>query len=242
VEQFGREYGSALTEAAVDFVKDWRTQGLVPTAPDGTVAPLAEAIFKLSDDDLVARTYIGAMMGFLPTVDANVRLSLNEWLKDGTFWSLRAAMAADSVLTFAKAETLLMPPLIRAMQLRPSPELVWRTAMHHHQLGKNTPGASTVQVEPDDKVVLSIVSATQQCLEKGEQDLLPMFGGKSCPRASSPTHACPGYKAAMGAILGVLSALLECKESMRPTPVPLAFIFDGPIPEGIIPAHATALF
>lgn len=226
VVDFGCEYGSTLTEAVREFVADHRKAGTRPTARIG------EAIFDKFDDpardDEVARTMVGAMMGFLPTVDGNLRLSLNEWLLDGTFWSLRSAMAAPNPAhpdPYAKAIALLRTPLIRAMQLRPSPELVWRTSKCPHSIGK-------VPVDPDDIVVLSIVSATQQCLERGDLDLYPMFGGHRSPTQTCPVHACPGYAAAMGVILGVLSALLEVKESMRPSPVPLAFTFEGPLPQG----------
>jgi Dyp-type peroxidase family len=226
VVDFGCEYGSTLTEALREFVRDHRKAGTRPTARIG------EAIFGKFDDpardDEVARTMVGAMMGFLPTVDGNLRLSLNEWLRDGTFWSLRAAMAAPNPANpepYTKAIALLRTPLINAMQLRPSPELVWRTAKCAHSIGK-------VPVDPDDIVVLSIVSATQQCLERGDPDIYPIFGGHRSSPQSCPVHACPGYGAGMGVILGVLSALLEVKESMRPSPVPLAFTFEGPrLPE-----------
>jgi hypothetical protein len=216
-----------LTQAVREFVNDHRKWKTRPTAPGGGAAPIADAIFGKFDDpardDEVARTLVGALMGFLPTVDGNLRLSLNEWLRDGSFWSLRAAMAIpDPASAYDRAKKLLREPLIRTMQLRPSPELVWRTAARPHTIG-------TVPVDPDDTVVLSVVSATQQCLAKGDPDISPVFGGNYSGE-SSPTHACPGYKAGMGVILGVLSALLEVKASMRPSPAPLAFTFEGPVP------------
>ena len=233
-------YGSTLTQAVREFVNDHRKAGTRPTGPDKrTPARIGVAVFGSFDDpardDEVARTLVGALMGFLPTVDGNLRLSLNEWLRDGSFWSLRTAMATPDPVTptpdmatpYAKAKKLLRGPLVRAMQLRPSPELVWRTATRHHTIGRGE-----VPVVPDDKVVLSIVSATQQCLERGDPDIFPVFGGDRLadPR---PVHACPGYGAGMGVMLGILSALLEVKEAMRPSPAPLAFTLEGPIPPGI---------
>jgi hypothetical protein len=107
-----------------------------------------------------------------------------------------------------------------AMQLRPSPELVWRTACCHHLLGP-------VPVAPGDLVVLSIVSATQQCLQQRIADVSPIFGGDRS-LAEHPTHACPGYKAAMGVLLGMIAALLDVPHCMRPTPAPLVLQFSGP--------------
>jgi hypothetical protein len=168
-------------------------------------------------------------MGFLPTVDGNLRLTLNEWLRDGTFWSLRAALDGRKFADLEDAHTLLSAPLKQAMQLRPSPELVWRTATRRHALG--TDSGSSVWVEAGDRVVASVVSATQQCLALGKEDIIPLFGGDRS-KQHHPTHACPGYGAGMGVILGMLSALLEVKESMRPSVAPLAFVFEGPCDGG----------
>ena len=235
-EHYGCVYGATLTKAFVTLVAGWGgTPPSNPNKPDGVPARIAAGLFKAYEnpafgalpraelDALVARTFVGALMGFLPTVDGNLRLSLNEWLIDGTFWSLRAALAEQpGAAPYSKAG-LLRAPLLKAMQLRPSPELVWRTAVSHHSLGAE--GFET-PVEPGDKVVISVVSATQQCLKEGSSDIYAVFGGERA--GVHPTHACPGYAAAMGVMLGILCALLEAQESMRPSPAPLAFTFDGP--------------
>ena len=126
-------------------------------------------------------------------------------------------------------------PLAQAMQLRPSPELVWRTVARHHAIGN---GKVIVPVEPGEKIVVSIVSATQQCLAEpsasqcrhgGRADLSPIFGGVRGAPGLSPTHACPGYAAGMGVLLGILTALVKVDVAMRPSPAPLAFTFDGPV-------------
>jgi cytochrome P450 len=121
--------------------------------------------------------------------------------------------------TYADAEKTMGRALVEAMQLRPSPELVWRTAKRPHKLGN-------VNVEKGELVVVSIVSAMQQCLESKDDDIYAVFGGKR-EGDSPPTHACPGYKMAMGVLMGILSAFLEVKGSMRASPAPLAFTFEG---------------
>ena len=174
-------------------------------------------------DALTAHTFSGVLMGFLPTVDGNLRLSLNEWLRDGTFWSLRAVCAQRADLSaYERADLLLRLPLIEVMQLRPSPELVWRKVKGDGvQIGKESLSNGAI-------VVLSLVSATQQCLSEGKRDVvLPIFGGERTEDGRHPTHACPGYKAGMGVLLGMLGAMADVKEIMRASPAPLAFTFEG---------------
>jgi hypothetical protein len=110
---------------------------------------------------------------------------------------------------------------MRSMQLRPSPELVWRTVTRHHDLGP-------VAVAPGDLVVLSIVSATQQCLQQQIVDVYPIFGGDRS-KPEHPTHACPGYQASMGVLLGIVAGFLDVTVSVRPTPAPLVLAFSGAV-------------
>ena len=235
-QEFGHAYGAALREAFGKLIKRHRDTPAAAPVLNAT-APLTDAILRAcpratpqdsAADDLAGRTLIGAMMGFLPTVDGNLRLSMNEWLRDGTFWSLRAAVASlaalDNTAALAAAHKLLEQPLKRAMQLRPSPELIWRTATRHEKLGEEA-------LRPGDKIVLALVSSTHASLESElphvDADVSPIFGG--LPKvAGYPTHACPGYEAALGAMLGVLYALMECPHTMRPSVAPLALVLEGP--------------
>jgi cytochrome P450 len=188
-------------------------------------ARLAQAVFESlprEDDTTLANTLAGVMMGYLPTLDGQLRAVLNEWLRLGEFWSLRAAWAADpeSQPTAAKAERVLGPALRRTMQFRPVPELIWRTATRDGtQLGN-------VTLQAGDIVVLSLTSANQQRLADGlSQDVYAVFGGER--KAGGPTHACPGYVPAMQVLLGVLAGWMDCQETLRPTPAPLAFTLEG---------------
>jgi Dyp-type peroxidase family len=225
-EEYGSLYGQTLTATMHEFIKPFCENRTVPNDPTGKPAPITAAILEAHWQHQmsltqVARSLVGAMMGFLPTLDGNLRRSLNEWLKDHTYWCLRARLPSASGDAFARANALLREPLMRAMQLRPSPELVWRTVTRHHDLG-------AVAVAPGDLIVLSIVSATQQCLQQRLADVYPIFGGDRSA-ADHPTHACPGYQASMGVLLGFVSALLEVTDCVRPTPAPLVLAFSGPV-------------
>lgn len=235
VARIGSLHGTAVNTAFRQWVTALRDNNEVPKDPNNNPARLGAAFFDAfprpvggtaqqneAQDELVAVIVLGAMIGFLPTVQGNLRQSLNEWLQDGTFWSLRAGLTAPSSIT-SVADPKLGPvrtALQRSMMLRPSPEVVWRRAVRDHMLGQ-------LQVHTGETVVVSIVSATHEKLEQGQVDTEMVFGG---PNAGSavPTHACPGRLAAMGTLMGIVTALLECKEALRPTPFPLSFRIEAP--------------
>lgn len=225
VEEMGRQVGQAITSAMVGFVRRMRaTAQTVPLAPDGKPAPVAAAIFHAfpDDNDIVARTMVGVLMGFLPTTDGNVRLVFDQWLRDGTYTSLRCALAASNEAdAFNRGKKMISSPLIRAMQWRPMPEVVWRVAKNNHRIG-------AIEVQAGETVVISIVSATHELLARGASDVTPVFGGLR--HAPHPTHACPGYDAAMEVLLGIASAFLEVPETVRMHPAPLVLSFEGPVP------------
>jgi hypothetical protein len=103
-------------------------------------------------------------------------------------------------------------------------QLVWRTVApgKAHVLGP-------VKVKPGDRIVVAIVSATQQKLAAGAADVFPVFGGDR-GAAAAPLHACPGHAAGMGLLLGTVCALLQAPGDLRPSPVPLSLTFVGPTP------------
>jgi Dyp-type peroxidase family len=208
--QVGQRHGVLLKEAVRAFVDaNWTS--------DPKPGKLAAALFAAfpTDREKLTSTLIGVMMGFLPTVDGNLRGALYEWISDRSLWDHQLAYlpirAGEDRL--AQAQEVLLPPLQQALLLRPVPELVWRTALRRHFLGP-------VEVSPGDRVVVSIVSATHECLINGEPGLFLSFGGHR-RAADQPTHACPGYMMAIGVMLGVLAGLLESVQ-FKPTMSPMA--------------------
>src|SRR5262249_12312477 len=159
--------GAAVRRAMIAFLKD---QGASIKAPV-TRAVLDSDPGKASIE-FAARTIAGAMMGFIPTVEGNLRRILNEWLREGTLWTLRARYAGTHAANFIEAWSRLGDPFIPAMQLRAVPELIWRTATLSHTLGE---GPHRVVVEPGDVVVAGAISATQQNLQDGRSDLYDAF-------------------------------------------------------------------
>lgn len=207
--QQGQDHGRAL--------KDYVEARLHAGGPDlqSSNASIIGARLRGIDKAQYASTLIGIMMGFLPTVDGTLRSALYEWVNDRSLWDLQLAWAAHRgqppSAALDVATEVIEPVLRRTMQLRPVPELVWRTATTRRTLGG-------VEVAPGERIVVGIVSAMQQNLQEGSPDLWPVFGGRRAGE-QHPTHACPGHEMAMGVMLGVLAGLLgaELRPSLSPT-------------------------
>jgi cytochrome P450 len=201
IAKYGRDQGKRLTAAAERYFAQLRKM----KQPQGGLA--AEMLkFKAlrNDNNLLARTLIGIMVGMLPPTDGNLRAILYEWLEEKTFWRHQQSLAAASGYkepNLVAAIESLEGPLKRAMQKRPAPDLLWRTAKKADTLG-------TVNVEPGDKIILAIVSATLEKYNDENNDVYAVFGGNR-RGVEPPTHACPAYNMAMGAMLGILAALLS---------------------------------
>ena len=181
------------------------------------------------DLDLAARTIVGAIMGFVPTIEGGSRRIVAEWLRDGTMWQLRASVGAGALNDGTSAAEVLHAPICRAMQLRPVPELIWRTAKTAHELAR-TVSHQAESVQSDDRLILALVSATHQGLESNQSDVRPIFGGVRKQVGSAPTHACPGYLPAMGIITGLLSALVDTHYQLRPATTHGILSFEGDFP------------
>ena len=222
VEAAGSAHGTAVRSAMTDFLTKFKQTITAPVTRAVLNSPRAAG-----DIPFVARTIAGAMMGFIPTVDGNMRRILNEWLREGTLWALRARYAGTVAKDYTDALNRLRDDFIPAMQLRAVPELIWRTAVAAYTLGKDK---HEVLVRPGDIIVAGAVSATQQNLVEGRQDIYHAFGGNRRV-AGHPTHSCPGADPALAVMLGFFSALVETPLPLRAGPAPLTLCLDGRVPK-----------
>ena len=226
VVRFGIAHGQAVREAALRMVRRLRSHGLALQAPVG------EAALKAVDDEDAARDFAGSVMGMVPTLDATLRRLLSEWAGDGTLWFQRARCGGVRHADFAAAEAL-DPPIARALQLRPMPELVWRVATGEHRL-TGSDGRELV-LRRGETVVVALVSALQRRLTGPDAGLDWMFGG-SRDDSPTPTHACPGRAAALAVLRGVAAAFVEYAGGLRPGATAPALMLEGPNPHAAAPA------
>jgi hypothetical protein len=193
----GQTLGRLLKDTVTKFIAKHRADGTVPQAE------LSRVIFQAfpGDDDLIGRTIIGVMMGFLPTTFFNIVFVATEWWKSGTYKNLQQQLQANRDPAFKRAKAVLETPMIASMQRNCMPDAVWRTATKKHTLGN-------VEVNPGDMIHINIVEATRADQKAGKADVFPIFGGDRS-QTTHPQHACPGQKLAMGVMLATLNAMLE---------------------------------
>lgn len=205
----GRRCGRLLREKVAQFVARRRAAG---TPLEGNVSAALFAAFADTpqENDLLTRTLIGVMIGFLPTTQGNLIAVAQAWA-DGRFTALKAAYLANPEPDpYLRAEQVIRRPLIAAMQGAPTPPAIWRTARRDHVLEGDPP----VEVKAGDRLFINIDSATREDLGNGIVDPFPIFGGDRSqdPR---PTHACPGFEAGMGVLLGIFAGLMQAGPGVR---------------------------
>lgn len=242
VQAYGQAQGRALRAAVGNYLDAMRGAG--KTLPGELSEEISNLRWPPSGDlayptnDELARTIIGVMTGFLPPADGCMRWALYEWIQEKTLWRVQQDLLSHpSADAYQRADKALRPWLERAMQKRPAPDLLWRTATRGHRLGG-------MDIAQGERIFISIVSALAEDAAAGITDVYPVFGGNREPKdgASPPMHACPAYKAAMGTMLGMLSALLESgRIETLPAPLLVKLGLDGAEVQAEIPAVRAAI-
>ena len=237
VTALAAEHGTALTAALWGLVE---TKGVEAFAQARVSKDVLEAFWR-TRPDVAIQNIAGALMGLLPTTEGILRRVLPEWTRAGTLLELAGRASGHDLDDWAFADALLGDALRRAIKFKPVPEQVWREATVAHRLG--APGEAGERVQPGEKLIIGQVSALHAQLEQGDTaDLYAAFGGRRGP--GQPTHACPGYRAAVGAMMGMLSATLARSEGqLAPSTSPGVLVFRGrtPNPEIIVQGQFRAL-
>jgi len=183
---------------------------------------LSEEIRKTLTDtgqvDAIARTIAGVMLGFPPTVHINFLRIMRGWIEqrggagdndDGSggasLWDLQSALIAEQAGGQAGASEMLKAELLEQMRQHPAPEVIWREKPGSKLGPKN---------EEPDKIVLSLAGVMQT--DAGADESI-MFGGTREKGYGHGVHACPGYKMAVGVMLGMATEVLLAG-TLRPTP------------------------
>jgi deferrochelatase/peroxidase EfeB/lysophospholipase L1-like esterase len=206
VAQTGQGHGQALRGAMQAYLSAFGPTLQHPA----TVKVLGSAAAK-TDAGYAARTIVGLIMGFVPTVDGVLRRVLAQWHVDGTLASLRALRGSA---TNQALDAAIDAAFTRAMQARTVPDLIWRTATAAHTLGA---GLDAVDVQPQDIVVLGLGSSTQQAMAEGRPELAHAFGGDRS-RQGAPVHACPAMQPALAMMKGFVTALVTSDLPLRAGP------------------------
>ena len=163
--------------------------GPVLRSRSNDMGKIGNAIFDgiSKDRTIVTSTLIGVMMGFLPTVDGNIRGALYEWVTDRSLWDLSARLSGRATEDrLERAMRVLMPRLeetcccVRFQNSCGAPRW-WRILS----------GQSRCAGRPD-RGEHRLGDAGMP--EQGRRDgLYFIFGGKRSEK-NHPTHACPATR------------------------------------------------
>lgn len=206
----GRLQGQWLHEAMLEFVRARRASGK-PLKGELSKALFAAFPESPGQDDLLARTLVGVMIGLLPTVQFNLINTMHKWGKT-TFDRLKHDfLSHPETDLYVRAGAVIRKPLIATMQQVPMPPKVWRTAVRDHDLGDNP----VIRVKTGTRVAVDIQSATLEDHDANIEDVTPIFGGDR-RQTPHPTHACPGLWMGMGILLGIVAGTLEAAPTQAP--------------------------
>lgn len=237
VAELAAEHGTALTGALRKLIE---TKGVAAFDHAHVSKPVLRAFWG-AHPEVAVQNIAGALMGLLPTTEGILRRVLPEWTRAGTLLELAGRASGLDLDDWSVANGLLGEPLRRAIKFKPVPEQVWREAKVAHMLGTAGPGGERVRAR--EKLIIGQVSALHAQLEQGDTaDVYAAFGGRR--GEGQPTHACPGYRAAVGAMMGLVSATLARSEGqLAPSASPGVLVFRGrtPNPESIVTWKPPAL-
>jgi deferrochelatase/peroxidase EfeB len=208
VERLGRKHGKSILGAAEDFVNTGATLR-------GDIGAALQ--HEISDPKQLSHLLLGLMFGFVPTVYGNTLQVLEHWLEDRSLWRVQQRVRAANADPYVRASTTLRTDMERTLLADPLPLLLHRTAKVERKLGP-------VMVSPNDRVVLCMSGIGAESLASDGPDVALIFGGDRFDDPEHPTHACPGRRIATGAMLGILTALLD--HELVPSRPPLTVQID----------------
>jgi hypothetical protein len=109
---------------------------------------LTRAFFEMypnsEDNDLLARTIVGIMMGALPTINGNLVTIVKTWMKTSTRMVLQAKLNSSSEKDeFVRAHEVIEQPMQETMQMTPTPDALWRLAVKEQPSEPRIPCRST---------------------------------------------------------------------------------------------------
>jgi Dyp-type peroxidase family len=211
VISLGQEHGQRLLAQVRTFVDERRKEQRF-SGSAGLRGPISNRLFEIiPDNDLLARTLLGLVFGFVPTVFGSALAVVKLWLDDETLWRLQQRLMDERAAALYDRASVLRKPLELAMQRKPVPALLHRIVVRDTTLGET-------ELKEGERVVLCMSSATEEIVRQGGSNIYTVFGGdREAAATSRPTHACPGYEIAMGVLLGMLTAILEIG-TMKPKP------------------------
>lgn len=203
----GPQLGKALFKAARKYVAPLSSKKVQARRNKNIAERLAG---EISDKDLLARTLLGLVQGFVTPTFGSLVSVLNELIESGELWRQQqswqfASHGANDEQQALIAQEVLTASVVQIMRRAPLPGLLHRTAMKRKILGGSKHKET---LKPGDHVVLCVAAAAQE--KPSASAAAVLFGGDYCPAGThQATHPCPGQDMALGVMTGMLSAIFD---------------------------------
>jgi Dyp-type peroxidase family len=190
-EQHLRDMAAPLGEALQQSFKELVQTEAEPTGDFHRALKAEDAQQGHPDLDARATALASLASGFYAATFGSFLAAADTWIERGELWNLpRTGAPAD-----------LRPALLKALQRRQGPTIIYRTCQRDTDL-------NGVPIAKDRRVVIGIGSAANDPQEK---DFRWLFGGDY----GKQPHACPAQPMALGVMLGLTAALLDQRDLRR---------------------------
>lgn len=192
--------GEAIVNAITAFVAAGPRDKLA--AP--VTKQIAAGTQSYPQDEDLARTLVGSLIGGVPTVAGNAARILIDLLQSGALDRAQFSWRAmpDAERSYEEACKRFGPLIAVRFAHAPVPELLWR------QVANEGVVLGGKALEKDRIVIFSLESAAHERLSRGIADTYIPYG--MAPPETPPTsHGCPGRDMANGILLGLVVGLLE---------------------------------
>jgi len=222
VEKTAAQHGTTLRRGVNAWVDKWDDGDCGNLGLNEHNLPRLKHLYDATPEGEFADVLLGALLGFMPTVQGNFLETGRDWLRSGDFWNVQNLYLdrrKRGEAAWCAAKAVLLPRLSRAMAIRPVPSLIHRTARRPVRLGD-------VFIEEGQSVVVGLVSATA---ENDFTDIDYVFGGTwdLDGGGKKAIHRCPARELGIGTLLGMFAGLFEAGGYLRGTSSSMALQYNA---------------
>ena len=211
VKDQATEHGNLIKNAVEKFVATALSEQKKP-------GELLSAVYGTRQHDLISRTIITMLNGFMAPTFANFLTIMNRWIefKELAWEYHRYTLSGGQV-------DVLEESLKRALLVKCTPSTVNRTVLQDATL------RGGVKLVPGEQLVVGLQSAVDERRFAGTGGLEFVFGGNFRDASSNPplVHACPGQEMAIGVMAGTVGAIFDT-HLIGEAPMPLTLVPNPP--------------
>jgi hypothetical protein len=220
--QLGIGRGQVLRKAGQDFVAD--------SASKGTpfLKYLGENGYCKGDPDALARAWTGVISGFVTPTFETFTTVLGQWIGSKELWRLQQALQGSKLLgrdtvSDRDLETSpLMLALKTTMPLAPVPDLLHREVVNDTAIDDLGSTGNPEMVAAGTRMVVGLGAVA-----RADPSAWEILFGRNDAAPEKPIHGCPGYRMALGVMLGLTAGIVAQTNLQDDQPTLLRLKYGG---------------